>query len=164
MVSAKGVRRCCRHLFSRWKCGKSGSLTPLTYLVLLLGWRMSSFAIGGVTLFLAVISWSILRDNPEDKGWKQIEEKADLPSSAEDNLPEAVKPRNRFGIVFSKPGFWMITISTFSLEVRTYISRPVGSALPDGYLRLQPTTGRWTAYDAPPRFCHRGAYLRVSIR
>ena len=95
--------------------GNAGNLAaslPLTYLVILLGWRMSSFAIGAVTFALAVISWIILRDNPEDKGWKRIEEGVML-SSAKEDLPETVKPHTRFGIVLSKPGFWMITISTF---------------------------------------------------
>ncbi len=96
--------------------GNAGNLAaslPLTYLVLLLGWRMSSFAIGAFTLLLAVISWSILRDNPEDKGWKRIEEGPNPSSPAEDDLPETVKPHTRFRIILSKPGFWMITISTF---------------------------------------------------
>ena len=96
--------------------GNSGNLAaslPLTYLVLLVGWRMSFFAIGAVTFVLAVISWSVLRDNPEDKGWQAIEERANLSSSAEEALPETVKPHTRFRIVLSRPGFWMITISTF---------------------------------------------------
>ncbi len=96
--------------------GNAGNLAaslPLTYLVLLLGWRMSSFAIGAVTFVLAVISWRILRDNPEDKGWQRIEEATNSSSPAEGDLPQAVKLHTRFRIVLSKPGFWMVTISTF---------------------------------------------------
>ncbi len=96
--------------------GNAGNLAaslPLTYLVLLLGWRMSSFAIGAVTFFLAIISWGVLRDNPEDKGWPPIEVGANQSSLAKGDLPGDIRTRKRLRIVFSKPGFWMVTISTF---------------------------------------------------
>ncbi|MBU0733314.1 MAG: MFS transporter [Proteobacteria bacterium] len=96
--------------------GNAGNLAaslPLTYLVLLLGWRMSSFAIAAVTFVLAVISWNILRDNPEDKGWQRIEVGINQSLPAEGDLPAGIRPRTRLRVVFSKPGFWMITLSTF---------------------------------------------------
>jgi len=96
--------------------GNAGNLAaslPLTYLVLLLGWRMSSFAIGAVTLMLAIISWSVLRAHPEDKGWPPIEVGPERSSVTEGDLPEGVKTRKRLGIVFRKPGFWMVTVSIF---------------------------------------------------
>jgi len=96
--------------------GNAGNLAaslPLTCLVLLLGWRMSFFAIGAVTFLMAVICWGILRDKPEDKGWPPIEVAANPSSLDTENAPEDITTPKRLRIVFHKPGFWMVTVSTF---------------------------------------------------
>lgn len=56
--------------------GNAGNLTaslPLTYLVILLGWRASFMALGIVTLVMVFLAWLVVRDRPEDKGWPPVE-------------------------------------------------------------------------------------------
>jgi sugar phosphate permease len=90
----------------------SGSL-PLTYLVLLLGWRLSFIGIGGLSLLLAVLGWIILRDRPEDKGWKDSVIAGDDPSPPPQPIPMGMTFQKRLRIVFGHPAFWMITLSYF---------------------------------------------------
>ncbi|HPH55947.1 MAG TPA: MFS transporter [Smithellaceae bacterium] len=90
----------------------SGSL-PLTYLVMLLGWRFSFVAIAGVALPLAVLAWWILRDKPEDKGWPPIVPHPREPAPAATALPDDPSDGKGFGIIFKRSGFWMITLSYF---------------------------------------------------
>ena len=116
-------------IFSRWfrargfasvtgfflACGNAGNLAaslPLTYMILLLGWRLSLISIGGASFLLAVLAWIVIRNHPEDKGWKI---KTDLNSAAltQEDDPKYLTPIGRLGIVFRKPGFWMVTASTF---------------------------------------------------
>ena len=87
----------------------SGSL-PLTYLVMLFGWRFSFIAMAAVALPLAVLAWVILRDRPEDKGWPPIVNPLPHPAAALPACPSAGKD---FGIIFKSSGFWMITLSYF---------------------------------------------------
>jgi len=95
--------------------GNAGNIAaslPLTYLVVLLGWRMSFWAIGGFTLFLVAVCWLVLRDKPEDKGWRPVE--MALPaSSAFNDQPANIGTFKRFGIVLKKPDFWLVTGSYF---------------------------------------------------
>jgi len=96
--------------------GNAGNLAaslPLTYLVLLLGWRMSFFAIGAVTFLMTVLCWGILRDKPEDRGWPPIEVEANPSFLDTENPPEDITTPKRLRIVFHKPGFWMLTVSAF---------------------------------------------------
>jgi sugar phosphate permease len=96
--------------------GNAGNLAaslPLTYLVLLLGWRMSFFAIGAITFLMALLCWSILRDNPEEKGWPAIDLNGNPSALGKENPPEGMTTPKRLRIVFHKPGFWMVTVSTF---------------------------------------------------
>lgn len=96
--------------------GNAGNLAaslPLTYLVLLLGWRMSFFAIGAITFFMAVLCWVILRDKPEDKGWPPVEVDPDPSSLDSQTAPAGITTSRRLRIVLQTPGFWMVTISTF---------------------------------------------------
>ncbi|RJQ85427.1 MAG: MFS transporter [Desulfobacteraceae bacterium] len=96
--------------------GNAGNLAaslPLTYLVVSLGWRMSFWAIGGVTLVLVVVCRMVLRDKPEDKGWAPIEAHTGAPSQAALGPEVKTGALKRFGIVFRKPNFWMVTTSYF---------------------------------------------------
>ena len=117
-------------IFSRWfrarefasvtgfflACGNSGNLAaslPLTYMILALGWRLSLISIGAASLLLAIFSWIVIRDQPEDKGW-HIEAAESNPATITlEDYPEDLATIRRLGIVFSKPGFWMVTLSTF---------------------------------------------------
>ncbi|MFW6011728.1 MAG: MFS transporter [Desulfosalsimonas sp.] len=94
--------------------GNAGNLSaslPLTWLVVILGWRMSFWAIGVFTLVMAVCAWLILRDKPEDKGWRAIE-----PDPAADDsfdIPADTGTLKRLFMVLGNASFWMITLSYF---------------------------------------------------
>ncbi len=96
--------------------GSAGNLSaslPLTYLVLLLGWRLSFIGIGGVSLILGVLAWIILRDRPEDKGWPAVAATPSLASTQAIPIPEGMPLSKRLGIIFKSWGFWLITLSYF---------------------------------------------------
>lgn len=96
--------------------GNAGNLSaslPLTYLVIVLGWRMSFWAIGVITLVMAVCAWLVLRDKPEDKGWPAIEpDPGGSPDDAFD-IPADTGTGQRLQMVLGKGGFWMVTLSYF---------------------------------------------------
>jgi sugar phosphate permease len=104
-------------IFSRWynekefpavtgrflALGNLGNLSaslPLTYLVLLMGWRGSFLSLGGISFVLAVICWFIVRDQPESIGWRSLQG-GDSPS------PE------RLRMIFARPVFWVVGLSYF---------------------------------------------------
>ncbi len=93
--------------------GNLAASVPLTYLVLLLGWRMSHAVIAGVSLLMALVCWAVLRNAPQDKGWPAFEASAGQTPSTVQDAPAQMSPLRRFGIVFSKPGFWLVTGSYF---------------------------------------------------
>ncbi|MBI5604056.1 MAG: MFS transporter [Deltaproteobacteria bacterium] len=96
--------------------GSAGNLSaslPLTYLVLLLGWRLSFIGIGGVSLLLGVLAWIILRDRPEDKGWPPVAATPPLSSTQSTPIPEGMSLSKRLGIIFKSWSFWLITLSYF---------------------------------------------------
>jgi sugar phosphate permease len=117
-------------IFSRWyrakefagvtgiflAMGNAGNLSaslPLTYLVLFLGWHLSFIGIGAFSLLLAAVSWMVLRDRPEDKGWNDSLISGDDPSPPSEPTPHGMTFHKRFRIVLGHPSFWMITLSYF---------------------------------------------------
>jgi sugar phosphate permease len=96
--------------------GNIGNLSaslPLTYLVLLLGWRFSFIGIGVVSMLFGVLAWTFLRDRPEDKGWPPIVE---MPSSSPAPTTQTSRKMplgKRFQIILKNSGFWKITLSYF---------------------------------------------------
>ncbi|MFP4452574.1 MAG: MFS transporter [Desulfobacterales bacterium] len=96
--------------------GNAGNLSaslPLTYLVVLLGWRMSFWAIGAFTLLMAVCAWLILRDKPEDKGWQPIEPQPGLSSDDSFDVPDGIGTFKRLMMILGNSSFWMVTLSYF---------------------------------------------------
>lgn len=96
--------------------GNAGNLSaslPLTYLVVLLGWRMSFWAIGAITLVMAVCAWLVLRDKPEDKGWPAIEPEPSLAPEDTFDIPADTGSLKRLKMVFGNISFWMVTLSYF---------------------------------------------------
>jgi sugar phosphate permease len=93
--------------------GNVGNLSaslPLTYLVLVFGWRSSFVGISALSLFLGISAWLIIRDRPEDKGWPPIMESPQAgPASNTINLSAGARLR----LVFQNSGFWLITLSYF---------------------------------------------------
>jgi len=86
--------------------------TPLALLTLWVGWRMAFIIIGLGTLLLAILSWSIIRDRPQDMG---------LPSLTEMDVSKssAVPGESRIGllegmrIVLFQRYFWPLAIWFF---------------------------------------------------
>ncbi len=94
--------------------GNAGNLSaslPLTYLVLLLGWRLSFIGIGAFSLLLIAVGWMVLRDRPEDKGWGDSLVSGDNPSPTSMPTPQGMTFPKRLKIVLVHPSFWMITLS-----------------------------------------------------
>ncbi len=92
--------------------GWISAATPLALLTLWLGWRMAFIIIGIGTLLLAILSWLIIRDRPEDIGLPSITE-MDVSRSV------AVAPVKRVGllegmvIVLRQRHFWPLAIWFF---------------------------------------------------
>lgn len=96
--------------------GNVGNLSaslPLTYLVLLLGWRFSFIGLGGVSILLGLLAWLLVRNRPEDKGWPPIVEALPLSSTRETYIPDDLSTGGRLGIILKNYGFWLITLSYF---------------------------------------------------
>ena len=113
-------------VFSRWyRANQFASLTgvmitiggigglaaamPLTYMVVLLGWRGSFVAIGLLSAGLAALAWIMVRDSPRDRGWMVM--------AAEDGAGagggEEIRPARRLAIVFGNRDFWLICLTVF---------------------------------------------------
>ncbi|HMK64568.1 MAG TPA: MFS transporter [Thermodesulfobacteriota bacterium] len=93
--------------------GNAGNLSaslPLTYLVLLIGWRSSFLGIAALSLILGISGWLILRDRPEDKGWPPI---TTYPQIGQDDKTTKVSAGDRLRLIFQNSEFWLITLSYF---------------------------------------------------
>jgi len=90
--------------------GALAAAAPLTYLVLLLGWRTTFFFIGGLSLVLALACWLIMRDTPAIKGWPAM-----TPGGiSQTEAPvEAIGVWKRMALIFGNFDFWIISLSTF---------------------------------------------------
>ncbi len=124
--------------------GGAGNLSaslPLTYLVLLLGWRLSFIGIGGVSLLFGILAWIILRDRPEDKGWQPIVGTTPISPKQATPVSDGLSTGKRLGIIFKSSGFWIITLSYFFFggPVLTFQGLWAVPYLMDiyGYTRLQ---------------------------
>jgi sugar phosphate permease len=87
--------------------GSISAALPLTYLVVLTGWRNAFIGIGVFSFVLALICWAIIRDTPEEKGW---------PSPGFELAPKkeaAVGFRKKVAMIGGSLSFWMIFLSTF---------------------------------------------------
>ncbi|MCK4791858.1 MAG: MFS transporter [Desulfobacteraceae bacterium] len=117
-------------IFSRWynerefpavtgrylALGNLGNLSaslPLTYLVLLMGWRGSFLSIGGISFILAVICWVIVRDQPEAMGWRSIQSGDSPPTPRPEDHAGANPPPERLRMIFGRPVFWIVALSYF---------------------------------------------------
>jgi sugar phosphate permease len=89
--------------------GGLAAALPLTYLVVLFGWRGSFVAIGLLSMSLAILTWIIVRDSPEDKGW--------LVFAAEDRAilkpGQEIRLSKRLVTVFGNLDFCLLFFATF---------------------------------------------------
>ena len=72
-------------LLSMGGLGAYASSQPLAWLTGLVGWRVSFWIIGGVSLAVAVMIWIFVRDDPSDKDYPPPEQRFDT-SVAEDKI------------------------------------------------------------------------------
>ena len=115
-------------IFSRWyRVNQFASLTgvmitigglgglaaamPLTYLVVLFGWRGSFVVIGLLSVTLAILAWIIVRDSPEDRGWPALT----AGDSATPEAGEEISLLKRLGTVFGNLDFCLICLAVFLL-------------------------------------------------
>ena len=89
--------------------GGLAAALPLTYLVVFLGWRGSFVAIGFLSVLLAVITWIIVRDAPEDKGWPACGVEITSAPAAGNKIPLS----KRLGTVFTNLDFCLLFFATF---------------------------------------------------
>ncbi len=112
-------------LFSRWyrvdqfsmltgvmlTVGALGSISaalPLTYLVVLLGWRNAFVGIGFFSAFLALLCWVVVRDTPEEKGWTSPGD-----TVTEGETGQKLSLGKKLAVIFRSADFWIIFFSTF---------------------------------------------------
>jgi sugar phosphate permease len=70
-------------------------------------------AIGAVSFLLALMSWLIVRDIPEDKGWQPIETGEHRLTASLEDMRGDIGPQKRLGMVIRNPGLWFLTLSMF---------------------------------------------------
>jgi len=80
--------------------------TPLAVLSTWIGWRLSFVVVGALTLVLAILIWSFVRDRPADLGWPSPSEPAG-PKAPSIGLLEGMKK------VLTSPWFWPVAIWFF---------------------------------------------------
>jgi sugar phosphate permease len=96
--------------------GNAGNLSaslPLTYLVLLMGWRLSFIGIAVLSLGLGILAWFVLRDRPEDKGWPPVMEAPQPDPAVAGGNPVDQSSAKRIQLILKNPAFWIITLSYF---------------------------------------------------
>jgi len=93
--------------------GGLAAALPLTYLVLLLGWRNAFVLLGAISLLLAVAAWAVVRDRPQDKGWPALESEGLSSRAVSAAASQEMKTLARLGLVFRNADFWRITLSMF---------------------------------------------------
>ena len=54
--------------------GSLSAAAPLAWFSRLLGWRLSFILISGLTAFLAILIWRIIRDHPEELGFNPVQQ------------------------------------------------------------------------------------------
>ncbi len=91
--------------------GISASL-PLTYSVLLFGWRVSFGVIGSLALVSALICWMVVRNRPRDKGWPKIENGETQSPPEKQGRVQNITAFKRLSMVLSSFGFWMVTAAS----------------------------------------------------
>lgn len=86
--------------------GSLSATTPLALISSWIGWRMSFVVVGIITLVLAVMVWSFVRDRPADLGWPSFFEATEV-NQPSISLIQGVKT------VISCPSYWPVAIWFF---------------------------------------------------
>lgn len=94
--------------------GALAAALPLTYLVLLLGWRGSFVGLGLISLVLAIICWAMVRDTPAAKGWPSLSLTEGAATETQEQTPlHQPNLLKRLKMILRSLDFWMITLSMF---------------------------------------------------
>ena len=88
--------------------GSISAALPLTYLVVLSGWRNAFIGIGVFSVVLALICWAVVRDTPEEKNWP-----SPGVAHASPKKESAVGFRKKSAMIAGSLDFWIIFFSTF---------------------------------------------------
>jgi sugar phosphate permease len=86
--------------------GTLSAATPLALLSTWIGWRLSFVVVGIITLLLAILVWSLVRDRPADLGWPSPSEPSG-PRGPAVGLLEGMKK------VLTYPRFWPVAVWFF---------------------------------------------------
>jgi len=90
--------------------GNLGSIlaaAPLVWLLGYLSWREVFIGIGGISILMALLTWLLVRNRPQDVGFPSVREMEGLPQHAvkHANIWQAL--REVFGNRQAWPGFWV---------------------------------------------------------
>jgi len=86
--------------------GSLSATTPLAVVSAWIGWRLSFVAVGIMTLLLAVLVWSFVRDRPADMGWPS-------PSKNVEDHSVSVSLKQGFKTVITRLSFWPVAVWFF---------------------------------------------------
>ena len=84
--------------------GTIAATTPLVLMVEFTGWRSSFMIMGGVTFFIAILFFVLVRDSADNKSDSQLKK------SSNPKIGETIQKAK---ILFSQRDFWIISFSTF---------------------------------------------------
>ncbi len=80
---------------------------PLALLINCLGWRAAFVAVGLVMLIIAILTWTLVRNRPEEMGWTRISDGDTVPVKTDIKFAERVR------IAASEKYFWPLGIRFF---------------------------------------------------
>jgi sugar phosphate permease len=81
--------------------------TPLALLINGLGWRMAFVLIGIMMLIITILTWTLVRDRPEEMGWPRVSDAGLAPARVNIGFADGVK------VVLSEKYFWPLAIRFF---------------------------------------------------
>ncbi|MCK9274135.1 MAG: MFS transporter [Syntrophales bacterium] len=94
--------------------GGLAATLPLTYMVVLFGWRGAFLILGVFSLALACACWLYVKNTPREKGWSAVAAVGQFSgSSGEQEAPAHTTVVKRLAIILGTFDFWMITLSMF---------------------------------------------------
>ncbi len=87
--------------------GWRAAATPLALLSDWLGWRVTFIGIGAVTLILAILSWGVVRNKPEDMGFTSVSDAATPKVHGQGSFLSGLR------IVLFEKYFWPLAVRSF---------------------------------------------------
>lgn len=85
----------------------------LGIMTVILGWRLSFEIIGVSTLSIVILNWIIVRDRPQDKGWRSIIDEPQAASGNHDPNRQLISLKDGVRRVVSEKYFWPVAVWFF---------------------------------------------------